>query len=176
MFPPILCCSGEISRTRMESIVPSCPASLLCTFCESPLICAAKPTQEWAHDLDLANDCLLGSLARTLHGGQKGVDTFSSLNATLVFTDHLYPDVKQPSLKMKPTQRKEVPRDKERKGFLPPIPSDPAVPNAAIPWIYLLYMPIHDFVYVIVWVWFLKLVIWRMFSNRTLVYLFVPLL
>lgn len=69
---PTICCSGEISITRMESIVPSCPACLLCTLCDSPLICGAKPTQEWAHDLDQANECLLRSFAGTLHGGVMG--------------------------------------------------------------------------------------------------------
>lgn len=62
-----------------------------------------------------------------------GLDTFSSLNPTLVFTDHLYSNVKQPCLKMNPTERKEVPSDRERKGFLISIPSDPTLPNADTP-------------------------------------------
>ena len=118
-FPPVLCCSGEISITDVKSIVFACPESLPHAFCNSSLVfCDAQPTQEQAHDSGLVKETRYFAGNLSWHKRYSG-DTFSfSLNAILVCGDHFYPKVKQLCLKMKPTERTGIPKRERKKEYL----------------------------------------------------------
>lgn len=105
--------------------------------------------QQWARDLGLASDWLLRTMLE-LSVGEVGImrATFSSLNVTLVCSDHCYPNVRQPCLNMKAMEIKRVQRGRRRESFLKThIPGCSCAWSSPVLWIYLLYKPTQYFVY-----------------------------